>query len=470
MRDEEVIEYANRVFKMQQARYREIGRRSVNDRKQDLKRLLKVVLSHREEIASAVAKDLNKPAFESDFSEVYPVVSELRHAIKHLHRWASTRKVPAPVAMIGTKAWMKPEAKGQALVVSPWNFPFNLSLGPVISAIAAGCSVILKPSESTPASGALMKEILGEVFEEDHVAVVNGEVAVSIHLTNLPFHHVFFTGGPEIGKHVMGAAAKNLASVTLELGGKSPAVVDHRTNLDDTISRLIHGKLLNNGQACVAVDYILVDEKIKGELVNGLRSALGKYYPDPMNNGDLSSLIHERHFDHMLRLLEDAKTKGALIEDGGVHERNRLRFSPTILTNVTEDMLIMQEEIFGPLLPILSYRTKEEALEIIHRNPRALSFYVFSKSKEFAKFFFDQSLAGSSAWNETYVQFGHINLPFGGLNQSGIGKGHGEFGFNEFSNLRSFVKQRWKWNATKLVQPPYGKRAQWLIDLMIRRF
>lgn len=462
------IERANRIFKMQMARHYEIGKRPLKERRNDLKRLLDVVLAHKEEIAQAVAKDLRKPSLESDFSEVYPVVSEIRHNMKHLEDWAAQKSYRTPLSLFGTRSWMKPEPKGVVLIVSPWNFPFNLTLGPLASALAAGNCAILKPSESTPHSSALMAKIISEVFEPDHVALIEGEADVSAHLTSLPFHHIFFTGGPAIGKKVMAAAAQNLTSVTLELGGKSPAIVDRSAPLEETAKKLVFGRCINSGQVCVAVDYVLAEEAIHGALINEMRTQIGQFYGRPEESADLSAIVHEKHFDHLVDLLDDAKKKGAIVEAGGVHDRSKLFFAPTLLSNVTPSMRVMQEEIFGPILPIMSWPTKEQAMSTVHDLERPLAFYVFSKRKKNTRYFLENSRAGSTAINEVFLQFGHPDLPFGGVNFSGIGKAHGEFGFREFSNYRSYLKKSLPFGASNFILPPYGKTGKRIMNLLIK--
>lgn len=466
--EQQQIERADRLFKMQMARHYEIARRPLKERKNDLRRLLKAVLDRKDAIAEAVARDLNKPALESDFSEVFPVVTEIRHNLRNLEKWASRRTVHTPLSLFGTKSWVQPEPKGVTLIISPWNFPFNLTLGPLSSALAAGNCVILKPSESTPHSTALMKEIIENCFDPDHVALIDGEVAVSTHLTSLPFHHIFFIGGPAIGKKVMAAAAENLTSVTLELGGKSPAIVDSSAPVTSTAEKLVFGRCINSGQVCVAVDYVLAEKGMTDKLVNEMRTVIGRFYGKPHESADLSAIVHEKHFDHLVSLLEDAKDKGALVEAGGVHDKGRLFFSPTILTNVTPEMRIMQEEIFGPILPVMSWSTDDEALSTIHNLERPLAFYIFSKNKKTIRKLSEASRAGNTAINEVFLQFGHPDLPFGGVNFSGIGKAHGEYGFREFSNERSFLKKTLPFGASKLIMPPYSGFSKKVMRLLIK--
>lgn len=462
------IERADRIFKMQMARHYEIGKRPLKERRKDLKRLLDAVLAHKGDIAEAVAKDLRKPALESDFSEVYPVVSEIRHNMKHLEDWAARKSYRTPMALFGTRSWLQPEPKGVVLIVSPWNFPFNLTLGPLASALAAGNCAILKPSESTPHSSALMAKIISEVFEPDHVALIEGEADVSAHLTSLPFHHIFFTGGPAIGKKVMAAAAQHLTSVTLELGGKSPAIVDSSAPIEETARKLVFGRCINSGQVCVAVDYVLAEKSISDKLLNAMHEQIGHFYGRPEESADLSAIVHEKHFDHLVALLDDAKSKGAVVEAGGVHDKSRLFFSPTILSHVSPDMRVMQEEIFGPILPVMTWSSKEEAIAQVHELERPLAYYIFSKRKSNIKFFLENSRAGSTAINEVFLQFGHPDLPFGGVNFSGIGKAHGEFGFREFSNYRSYLKKSLPFGASKFIMPPYGKLGKRIMGLLIK--
>ncbi len=464
------IEHANRHFAMQQARALEIGNRPLSERKKDLKRLLSVLMKYRDAIADAVKTDLNKPKVESDLSEVFPIKSDIKHALSNIDEWASRKDFSTPLQLLGTKAWAKPEPKGVVLIISPWNFPFNLTFGPLVSALAAGNTAVLKPSESTPTCAALMAKMVSEIFDPDHVVVLEGGPELSSHLVSLPFNHIFFTGGPQIGKKVLRAAAEHLTPVTLELGGKSPAIVDHTANLNDAVSRIVWARYFNSGQVCISPDYALVEKAIAEPFVAQVVAQIKQFYGDGMANTNLSMMVHEQHFDKVVALINDAIEKGAEVVTGGRSDRSRCFIEPTVLTKVTPEMAIMNEEIFGPVLPILIWNHPDEAIRQIHALERPLAYYVFSKSKPNVRRFVNESRAGSTAINETFVQFTHPELPFGGINFSGMGKAHGKYGFDTFSNKRSFVKQRFRLNAPKFVHPPYAKFTQKLADTLIRWF
>ncbi len=466
--NETAIQRVDRLFAMQQARHLEIGNRKLSERKKDLKKLLKVIMAHRAEIAEAVMKDLRKPAVESDLSEIYPIKSDIKHALAHVDDWAAKKRVSTPLSLMGTKAWVRPEPKGVVLIISPWNFPFNLTFCPLISALAAGNCVILKPSESTPNCAALMQKMINETFDPDHVAVVEGDASVSSKLTSLPFHHIFFTGGPAVGKHVMKAAAENLTSVTLELGGKSPAIVDASANLEDAVRRIVWGRFFNSGQVCISPDYALVEEKIADRFIEKVKEQIDAFYGDPMKSKDLSSLVHDGHFKKMKSFIEDARARGADVVTGASFDESRRFVSPTVLANVSFDMDVMKEEIFGPILPVLTWRSPDDVMNIVNRLERPLAYYVFSKNRRNTRRFLDDSRAGSTAINETFIQFIHPELPFGGVNFSGIGKAHGKYGFDAFSNERSFLKQVFRWNAPRLTYPPYNRFTRKIADIVVK--
>lgn len=456
------------LFEKQKEHFIRIGNRPLSDRKNDLRKLRKVVIAHRTAMAEALAIDLNKPAVETDLSELVPIKNEIDHALKGLDDWASKRHVPTPVSLFGTRAWVQAEPKGVVLIISPWNFPFNLTLGPLVSALAAGNCVILKPSEATPESAKLMASMISGCFPPEQVTVVNGGPEVSAHLVSLPFHHIFFTGGPEIGKKVLRAAAEHLTPVTLELGGKSPAIVDRTANLDDAVSRILWARFFNSGQVCISPDYVLIEEGIVDAFIRAAKKKLDAFYGDAMTNTQLSTLVNDRHFNKITGMIDVAIAKGARLEAGGRRDAGRRFVEPTLLSGVDATMQVMQEEIFGPVLPIVTWKSSDEALGVLHSMERPLAFYVFSKDAKHTRRMLTESRAGTTAINETFVQFIHPELPFGGVNFSGMGKAHGKYGFDTFSNERSYVKQVIRWNAPRMTHPPYGSFTRKLADALIR--
>ncbi len=459
------------VFAMQQARSYEIGQRPLADRKADLKKLWKEILAKRDEIAEAMALDLGKPAVETDFSEIYPIKSDLFHALRNLSGWARKKPASTPMTLLGTRAWTKPEPKGVVLIISPWNFPFNLTFGPLVSALAAGNCVMLKPSESTPNCARVMGEIIAACFSPDHVALFEGDHRISEYMVNLPYQHIFFTGGIGIGKKVMTAAAKNLTSVTLELGGKTPAIVDRSANLQEAVRRIVWARFFNSGQVCISPDYILVEDAIADEFVASAKAQIIQFYgQNPAQSNQLSHLVHQAHYDKITHMISDAVGKGATLAAGGKVNVDRLFVEPTILTGATLEMDVMKEEIFGPILPIIRWKTHDQAIQIIQKLDRPLALYIFSKQKHTIAHFISNSRAGTTGINETFIQFVHPELPFGGIGQSGMGKAHGQYGFDTFSNERSFIQQTWRLNAARLTHPPYNNFSRWLANTIIRWF
>jgi aldehyde dehydrogenase (NAD+) len=457
------------VFAMQQARSYEIGQRPLADRKADLKKLWKTVLAKRTDIANAMALDLGKPAVETDFSEVYPIKSDIFHALRNLSMWARKKPASTPLTLLGTRAWTKPEPKGVVLIISPWNFPFNLTFGPLISALSAGNCVMLKPSESTPNCARVMREIVEACFSPDHVALFEGDYRVSEYMVSLPFHHIFFTGGVEIGKKVMAAAAKNLTPVTLELGGKTPAIVDRSANLKEAVRRIVWARFFNSGQVCISPDYVLVEDAIADQFLDLVKAQIMQFYgQNPANSNQLSHLVHQAHFNKITHMISDALGKGAELATGGKVVVERLFIDPTVLTGVTLDMDVMKDEIFGPILPILRWKTNDEAIQVIRQLDRPLAFYIFSQQKSAITKFISNSRAGTTGINETFIQFVHPELPFGGIGHSGMGKAHGQYGFDTFSNERSFIQQTWRFNAARFTHPPYNSFSRWLANVIIK--
>lgn len=444
------------------------------ERKERLTKVLNWINAHQEAIHEALWLDFNKPAPEVDLNEIFPVTSEIKHCLKNLSNWMRPQPQPTPLPMFGTSAFVVAEPKGRALLISPWNFPFNLAIGPLVSALAAGCTAILKPSEYAPHTAQLVFDLVSDLFAPHEVAVCLGEKEVASELLALPFDHIFFTGSPAIGKIVMRAAAQHLSSVTLELGGKSPVILDASADLKDAAEKLIWGKFVNCGQTCIAPDYILVPEDKKEIFIGHAREVLTRYY-DPEGKGisqspDYARLINTKHFDRISQLLEDALQKGAQVEAGGELDEESRYLAPTLISGITEDMLVFQEEIFGPILPILSYNHLNDALALIHSQPKPLALYFFGKDDSRAKRVMRETSSGNLVINDCVLHFLHSELPFGGVNNSGIGKAHGKYGFLAFSNEKGVLKQRIGFNNVSLLRPPYGIRVKKLIATMMKWF
>jgi aldehyde dehydrogenase (NAD+) len=453
----------DRLYRLQQERRAAVAATTAAQRIEKLRRLERAILERRDEIRAAMWDDYRKPPAEVDLSEIYPIVSEARHAIRHLRRWMRPHRVSTRLALAGSQSRVLYEPKGMVLIIAPWNFPFNLTLAPLVSAIAAGNCVILKPSELTPASTACMKRIVGDLFDESEVAIVEGDARVAEELLGKRWDHIFFTGSPAVGRVVMKAAAEHLTSVTLELGGKSPIIVDRTANLDDAARKLAWGKFVNSGQICIAPDYLLVDESVRDEFLPKLRAAI-----DALGNeGSRGIMVNDRHAARVQRLIDQAVAAGARVEVGGLSRGRDI--GPTVLSNVDASAAVMQEEIFGPVLPVLTYRSLDEAYELIGQREKPLVLYIFSRSRRVVREILANTRAGGTVINHTMIHFYALDLPFGGVGHSGMGRSHGFAGFESFSNPRGVLEQRLPFSAIELLFPPYrGKLKQWLIDFTVR--
>ncbi len=445
---------------------------TASERRDMLGHLWKSVLAHESELVRALAADLGKPREEVHLQEIYPVKAEIAHARKHLRGWIAPKPTPTPLAMLGTRSLVQPEPKGQLLIISPWNFPVILTLRPLVSALAAGNRVILKPSEHTPETSKVLASIVEQAVPADVATVVLGGPEVSAKLTSLPFQHICFTGGTNIGKKVMKAAAENLASVTLELGGKSPAVVDATAHLGDASRRLAWGKCLNNGQVCIAPDYALVEDAVADRFLTEVARRIGEMYGEgaeaQLMNPQRSRMVNRHHWQRVVGLIEDAVEKGARVVLGGHWNEDDLRIAPTVLDGVTVDMKVMQEEIFGPVLPVLRWRDANEVNQIVAQNPHPLAMYFFSKNDAAVESWMRANPAGTTGINEVILQVAQPDLPFGGIQTSGMGRTGGHEGFKQFSNMRSVVRQQTRHNILPLTFPPFGERSLWLAQTVQR--
>lgn len=427
-----------------------------------IRRLERAVLAAREDIRRAMWEDYRKPPREVEMTEIYAVMSEARHARRRLRRWMRPKRARATPVLIGTRSRVHYEPKGVVLIMSPWNFPFNLSLGPLVSAVAAGNSVIIKPSELAPASSACIRAIVARVFAEEEAAVIEGGPATGEALLRKPFDHIFFTGSPRTGRLVMQAAAEHLASVTLELGGKSPVIVERTADIARAAARIVWGKFLNAGQVCIAPDYALVDESIHDAFVAAVRREVEAIPADAR-----SWIVNDHHAERVRAIVESAKARGAEVVTGGAfHGRSA---EPTVIARVPLDSPAMEEEIFGPVLPVVSYRSLDEALEIIAARPKPLVLYIFSRDRPAIDTILTRTSAGGTVINHTMIHFYQLNLPFGGAGGSGMGRAHGAYGFEAFSNVRGVLEQRTGISGIEWIAPPPFTRAKdRLVDLLVR--
>lgn len=459
-----------RVFELQKSNQFEIGNTTVAQRKAKLKKLHKAVMKYRPQIKEALHKDYRKHPSEVDLTEIYPVTSEIKHALSHLRGWMRGERVATPLAMMGSSSHIRYEPKGVVLIISPWNFPVNLTFGPLVSAIAAGNAVMIKPSEMTPHISALMKKIISELFDVNEVALIEGGVETSTELLKLPFNHIFFTGAPSIGKIVMKAAAEHLSSVTLELGGKSPTIIDETANIDLAAKRTAWGKYVNNGQVCIAPDYLFIHERKKKEFISAFKKYLTAFYSESASQEtSYARIVNSRHYNRIKGYVEDAIAKGATVEAGGDFDESQNYIAPTLMTEVPKDSKLMTEEIFGPILPIYDFTDLDKVIAEINSREKPLALYIYSKKRKNISKILAHTRAGGTCVNHNAAHFYNTNLPFGGSNNSGIGKAHGKDGFVAFSNPRAVFNQHVP-NALDLLTPPYNDFKQRLIDLTIRWF
>jgi aldehyde dehydrogenase (NAD+) len=435
--------------------------RPLSWRVERLRALERAVRAHEAEVYAAVKADLGKSDVEAFATEISLVNAEIKHTLKHLKGWASPRKVKTPLAMQPGSSWVYPEPLGVALVVAPWNYPFQLAVCPLIGAIAAGCTAVLKPSELAPETAKVVEKVVSAAFEPGHVAVVQGGVEVSRALLAERWDTIFFTGSTQVGRAVAEAAAKHLTPVTLELGGKSPCIVDADTNLAVTARRIAWGKFTNAGQTCVAPDYVLVDRKVKDALVEGIRGAVREFYgEDPSRSPDYGRIVSERHF----RRLEALMGQGRVVL-GGQHDAASRFLAPTLLEDVPLDSALMQEEIFGPLLPVIPVDGVAEAVRFVRERPRPLACYVFSNDGKAQERVLRETSSGGALVNDTLMHLGNPDLPFGGVGPSGLGSYHGQQSFEAFSHRKSVLKKPFALDV-KVRYPPYAGKLGLLKRLL----
>jgi len=428
---------------------------SVAERKEALKKLLKNIIIHEEEILEALYKDFKKPKFEGVLSETFYIISDLRHTIKNLNSWAKPKKVLPSILNFPSSDYIYSEPYGRVLIISPWNYPFQLAMAPLIAAVAAGNKVTLKPSELTPYTSTLISKIIRESFEVKHVVAVTGDHTIAQDLLQKRWDYIFFTGSVQVGKIIAKKAAENLTPVTLELGGKNPCIVDETANLPLAAKRIVWGKILNAGQTCIAPDYILVHHRMKTRFVNYLieeiENALGE---NPEISEDYARIINLKNWERQLRMIEHQK-----VIYGGESNREGYYLAPTLIDEPHLDSLVMQEEIFGPILPIISYESKSEIEKIVSKYEKPLSLYLFSENSKFIKEVLNKYSFGGSCLNDTVIHFSNKRLPFGGVGHSGIGAYHGRLSFDTFSHKKAIVKKG-NWLDIPLRYAPYKNKLK----------
>ena len=459
------------IFDQQLLNCQSIRNTSLKERRTKLSSIESWLLDHKDKIRDAMYADYKKPVSEVDLTEIWAVVNEIRHIRKYLKKWMRPKKVNPTLAMANAEAWIQYEPKGVVLIITPWNFPFNLSISPLISAIAAGNCAVIKPSELTPNSSKVISKMVSDLFDENEVAIFEGDANVAKALLQKPFNHIFFTGSPKIGSTVMEKAAKHLSTVTLELGGKSPTIVDETANLKDAAQKISWGKFLNCGQICLAPDYAIVHESVKEKLLQEIKKVSAEQFSS--NNGGVKQsenyarIVNSKHFERLKSLLDRTTSFGDKVYMGGQTDSSSDFIEPTVLTDVKSESPIMSEEIFGPILPIITYNEIDEVIRLINSSPKPLGLYIFSYNRKNIDFILNNTSAGGTSINDTILHYMHLNLPFGGINNSGFGRTHGEAGFKAFSNQRSILRQS-RLSPMKLLYPPYTNKVKKMIKLLMK--
>ncbi len=430
---------------------------SLDFRKQQLRHLKQLIINNESQISEALYKDLGKCNFESYLSEISLIKKEINNTINNLKKWSKPRYVSTAIEQFPGRAFIQSQPKGVVLIISPWNYPFSLAILPLIGVISAGNCAIIKPSEISPNTSNIIAKIINNNFAPAYIKVIAGGKETSKQLLREKFAHIFFTGSQSIGKSIMEAAAKHVTPVTLELGGKSPCIVEKNINLKETAKRIVWGKFLNAGQSCIAPDYLLVNKEIKGKLLEAISQSIKDLYgEDPSQCPDYGRIINSYHFNRLCALLEPGK----IILGGKIIPEDNY-ISPTIIEQVSSDFPIMEDEIFGPILPVLEYNKLEEAIAFINERPKPLALYLFSNDKKQQQTVLEKTLSGAVCINDTVMQYGVPALPFGGIGNSGIGSYHGKASFDTFSHYKSVLKRSF-WLETNLRFPPYKGKLKWL--------
>lgn len=465
-----------RVLDLQRAAFLKDGPPSAALRIDRINRAIGLLVDYQDEIANALNEDFgNRSKHQSLFTDVASSITPLKHARKNLTKWMKTDKRSAafPLNLLGAKARLEYQPLGVIGIISPWNFPVQLTFGPLADVLAAGNRCIIKPSEFTPATSELMARMIREAFSEEEIAVVTGGPELGAAFSSMPFDHLLFTGATSIARHVMRAASENLVPVTLELGGKSPVLVGESADVQITANRVMFGKTLNAGQICLAPDYLFMPKDKTGAFVEAATAAVSKMYPTMKNNPDYTSVVNQRHFDRLQGYIADAKAKGAeIVEINPAHEdfsqQPHHRIPPTLIIDPTDDMTVMQDEIFGPILPVKTYAKIDEAIDYVNAHPRPLGLYYFGTDKEEERKVLDSTTSGGVSVNEVVFHVAQDDLPFGGVGPSGMGAYHGKDGFDTFSH-RKAVFSAPKKEVMAMIRPPWGAKLEKMLGSQIKR-
>lgn len=454
------IQHMKHVFAEQKAAFRKNPMPSLQERTANLKKLRKMLMSNQDSIINTISNDFsNRSADETKLAEIMTTIHSIDYSLKNLKSWmAKDKKKISPLFQPAT-GFVQYQPLGIIGIISPWNYTVALSMGPLVAALAAGNRAMIKMSEFTPATSSLIEQLINETFPQDLVCVINGDASVATEFSSTPWNHLIFTGSTAVGRHVMRAAAANLTPVTLELGGKSPTILSDDTNMDEAVQSIVFGKAFNAGQTCVAPDYILCPSNRVEHFIDRFQHYFSEMYPTLKHNGDFTSIVDNRQYARLQSYLDDAREKGAtIIECNHADEdmQNGTRKMPIhIVLNASDDMLVMQEELFGPILPIIPINSLDEGLEYINDRPSPLALYYFGSNKKEQDYVLDQVRAGGVCINDTISHFAQDDLHFGGIGESGMGSYHGEQGFLTFSHAKSvFCKNHF--NSTKFAYPPFG--------------
>lgn len=452
--------FAENLFDSQGKKRWELARTTASERIAKLKKLRKAIVERKHELYDAIWNDFHKPEFEAWDCEIFPAIEEIDEAISHLDEWMEEKKGKWVYFLPTTQSYLKYEPKGRTLIFAPWNYPFLLTVSPIVSAIAAGNTVIAKPSHKTPHVSSFIASLFEQTFESDEIAIIEGEgAAIGDELLQLPFDHVFFTGSSKVGAHVGELAARKHASYTLELGGKSPTIILPNASIKDAAAKIAWGKTLNAGQTCIAPDYALCHESLVQELAEAVAAEVKKMYgateEERFQSNDFVHIVDAKAVQRHRALIEDAISKGASQILGGKCDEQS-RYTPsTILTGVTDEMDIMKSEIFGPILPILAYKDIGEAINFIQNRPKPLALYIFGNHCDDMERILAETTSGSTCINNTIIQIENLSMPFGGVGMSGTGNYHGFYGFRAFSHERNIMEQK-KFDLVSLFHAPYG--------------
>ena len=459
-------------FQQQKNKSIALRKSTAADRLTKLSQLKLAIEKHTSEIIAALEKDFSKPQAETLVTEIYPTLKEIDFVEKKLSGWMSPVRVSSPILMTGSRSFIQYEPRGVCLIISPWNYPFNLAMAPLISAIAAGNCVFLKPSEYCQNTNAVIHKIITENFANDEVTLVEGGVQETQELLKLPFDHIFFTGSTATGKIVMEAASKNLAHVTLELGGKSPTIVDDSASLSVAAEKIAWAKFINAGQTCVAPDYLLIHESVFEEfkklLIEQIQKFYGKSHQEVKDSKDFARIINTRHFERLKKYFTDALVHGAQVSYGGHLDESSNYFSPTLLSEVSLESEIMKEEIFGPLLPMIKVNSMDEAISFVNSRPKPLALYFYSSHDKNIQRVTQETSSGGLCINDSMIHLGNLHLPFGGVGPSGLGSYHGQFGFKNFSHEKALLRQSWLGRLLRIIYPPYTPFKRKLIKSLIQ--